>query len=232
MADERYIRQIVLPEIGDDGQRRLSEASVMIVGLGGLGSVVSTYLTGAGIGRLVLADNDVVSLSNLQRQVLYTEEEAGMPKTECAKRRLQSQSSLVKIETVSEGLTPENAHELIANVDIVVDCTDNFGTRYLIDDVCAGCSKPWVYGSIGAFGGQACVFNYKSGIRYADLYPNRDELIGVTSAGSGVLGPVPAVIGAIEALEAIKIIAGFGEVLDGRLFTVDLLTLKTNIIEI
>ncbi len=232
MTDDRYLRQIILPEIGIEGQCKLSEATVLIVGLGGLGSVVSTYLAGAGVGKLILADNDVVSLSNLQRQVLYTEDEVGLPKVECAARRLHSQSSLMKFETVAEGLTADNAHALISRVDVVVDCTDNFRTRYLIDDVCANCSKPWVHGSIGAFSGQACVFNHRSGIRYTDLYPETNHLALAAPSSGGVIGPVPAVIGAIEALEVIKLIAGFGEVLDGRLFTIDLLTLGTNIIQI
>ncbi len=232
MTEDRYGRQLVLPEIGPEGQRKLGEAAVLIVGLGGLGSVVSTYLAGAGIGKLILADNDVVSLSNLQRQVLYTEDEVGLTKTGCARRRLHAQSSLLDIETVSEGLTSENAHALISCVDVVVDCTDNFGTRYLIDEVCACCSIPWVYGSIGAFGGQTCVFNYKRALHYTDLYPQSDGLVNLAPSPTGVLGPVPAVIGAIQALEVLKIIAGFGDVLDGRLFTIDLLTLNTDIIQI
>lgn len=228
----RYIRQTVLPEIGTQGQRRLHDATVLVVGLGGLGSVVATYLTGAGVGHLILADHDRVSLSNLQRQVLYTEAEIGLPKAECAVRRLAAQASDTNFEAVSCGLTADNARRLVSEADIVVDCTDSYAIRYLIDDTCAACGRPWVYGSIGAFGGQVSVFNYHSGRRYSDLYPDREALSGIKPASAGVLGPVPAVVGAIEALEVMKIIAGFGDVLDGRLFMMDLLTLETNIIDL
>ena len=231
MDETRYARQIMLPEIGAEGQRRLCGATVLIVGLGGLGSVVATYLAGAGVGHLILADSDVVSLSNLQRQILYTEAEIGRPKALCAERRLKAQSSAVSFETVTDGLTGDNAERLVAAADVVVDCTDNFATRYLIDDTCTAVGKPWVYGSLGAYGGQVAVFNYRSGIRYRDLYPEWDELSDRAPASGGVIGPVPAVIGALEALETMKIIAGFGEVLDGRLFTIDLLNLNNDIIE-
>lgn len=232
MEDGRYIRQTMLPEIGQEGQRRMRGATVLVVGLGGLGSVVATYLTGAGIGHLILADHDVVSLSNLQRQVLYTESEIGQPKAECAVRRLSAQSSATVFEAVCCGLTADNAGQLVSRADVVVDCTDNFGTRYLIDGVCADCGRPWVYGSIGAFGGQVSVFNHLSGRRYADLFPDREKLCTFDASAAGVIGPVPAVVGAVEALEVMKLIAGFGEVFDGRLFMIDLLTLKTNIIDI
>lgn len=231
MDETRYARQIMLPEIGAEGQRRLCGATVLIVGLGGLGSVVATYLAGAGVGHLILADSDVVSLSNLQRQILYTEAEIGRPKALCAERRLKAQSSAISIVTATDGLTGDNAERLVAGADVVVDCTDNFATRYLIDDTCAAAGKPWVYGSLGAFGGQVAVFNYRSGIIYRDLYPECDELSDRAPASGGVIGPVPAVIGALEALETMKIIAGFGEVLDGRLFTIDLLNLNNDIIE-
>lgn len=231
MDHTRYVRQTMLPEIGEEGQRRLKASTVLIVGLGGLGSVVATYLTGAGVGSLVLADNDVVSLSNLQRQVLYAEREIGQQKALCAQRRLAAQSSDVSFNVVTDGLTDENAERLIVGADVVVDCTDNFATRYLIDDTCAALGKPWVYGSLSAFGGQVAVFNYRSGIRYRDLYPDYNELAERAAASGGVIGPVPGVIGALEALETLKIIVGFGKVLDGRLFTVDLLTLNNDIIE-
>lgn len=228
---ERYDRQLILPEIGEIGQRKFKEATVLIVGLGGLGSVVSTYLTGAGIGKIILADNDVVSLTNLQRQVLYTEDEIGLPKVECAFRRLSSQSSDVAFELVGDGLTSSNVQELIVKADIVVDCTDNFSTRCLIDDVCRELHKPWVYGAIGEFSGQVAVFGLNSDMHYRDLFCDPENLERDNPPFKGVLGPVPAVIGAVQSLEVLKMIAGFGVVLDGKMFTVDLLTMNNEIIQ-
>ena len=144
MFDERYARQVMLPEIGEEGQHRLASASVLLVGLGGLGSTVAPSLAGAGVGRLGLCDPDVVSWSNLPRQTLYTEEEVGRPKCEMARRRLAALSSATRFDCIAEGLTPENAERLVASYDLVVDCCDNFATRYLIDDACAAAGRPWV----------------------------------------------------------------------------------------
>lgn len=226
----RYSRQTMLPEIGEEGQRRLRSSSVLIVGLGGLGAPASTYLAGAGIGRIGLADNDVVSMSNLQRQTLYIESQIGMPKTAAARSRLSGMNSEVRFDLYPSGLTPDNARELIGGYDLVVDCCDNFPTRYLIDDMCAELGKPWVHGSIGEFHGQVSVFNYRKQRRYAELYPEREELCSLPRAVSGVLGAVPGVVGALEASEALKILAGFGIVAEGVLFTIDLLTLQTTLL--
>lgn len=229
-STERYARQTMLREIGPEGQRRLAEASVLVVGVGGLGSPAAFYLTGAGVGRLGLADPDRVSESNLQRQTLYTESQIGRPKTEAARERLSALCSQTRFTCYDEGLTAENAREVIEGYDLVVDCCDNFPTRYLIDDACAACGKPWVHGSIGEFQGQVALFNGRSGRRYAELYPDREALCVRPRTTSGVLGTVPGVIGTLEASEAIKWIVGFGEPLDGRLFTLDLKTLQTEII--
>ena len=229
-STERYARQTMLREIGHEGQRRLAEASVLVVGVGGLGSPAALYLTGAGVGRLGLADPDRVSESNLQRQTLYTESQIGRPKTEAARERLSALCSQTRFTCYDEGLTAENAREVIEGYDLVVDCCDNFPTRYLIDDACAACGKPWVHGSIGEFQGQVALFNGRSGRRYAELYPDREALCVRPRTTSGVLGTVPGVIGTLEASEAIKWIVGFGEPLDGRLFTLDLKTLQTEII--
>lgn len=231
MDKERYARQLMLGEIGEDGQRKLSEASVLIVGLGGLGAPAATYLVGAGVGRIGLCDPDVVNLSNLQRQVLYTEDEVGRPKTDCAECRLSAISGHTVFEVYPDGLTPGNAEGIVSRYDIVVDCCDNFRTRYLIDDTCAALGRPWIYGSIGAFHGQVALMNGRRGLRYSALYPDRAELEDRPAASGGVLGVVPGVIGAIEAGEALKLIVGFGETLDGRLFTINLKTLQTDIIE-
>lgn len=231
MADERYARQVMLPEIGKEGQRRLASSSVLLVGLGGLGSAVAPILAGAGVGRIGLCDHDTVSWSNLPRQTLYTEEEVGRPKCEAALRRLAALSSATRFECHAEGLTPANAERLVAAYDLVVDCCDNFATRYLLDEACAEVGRPWVYGSIGAFHGQVSLFNGRTGRRYTELYPDREALCALPRSTAGVLGTVPGIIGAIEASEAIKWIAGFGEPLEGKLFTIDLKTLQTETIE-
>lgn len=229
--EERYARQTMLPEIGEQGQRKLRDASVLIVGVGGLGSAAALYLTGAGVGRIGLADADTVSESNLPRQVLYTEQQIGIPKTAAARERLAALSSHTSFECWPEGITPENARRILADYDLVLDCCDNFETRYLLDDVCAACRKPWVHGSIGEFYGQVSIFNGRSGRRYNDLYPDRKALCARPRTTQGVLGTVPGIIGTLQASEAIKCLCGFGEPLDGRLFTIDLRTLQTQLIE-
>lgn len=228
--DERYSRQTMLPEIGAAGQERLRRARVLIVGVGGLGSPIALYLTAAGVGCLGLVDDDTVSVSNLQRQVLYTEAEVGLPKVECARRRLSGLNSTARIETYPTRLTEENAESIIAGYNLVVDGCDNAATRYLIDEVCARQGKPYVYGSIAAFEGQVSVFNYLGGPRYSDLYP-RPEVIPPTQPG-GVIGSIPGVIGCMQASEVVKIIAGCGEVLSGKLYCTNLLTLRHEIIEL
>lgn len=231
-ASGRYARQTMLPEIGPEGQERLCAARVLIVGLGGLGAPVATYLAGAGVGHIALCDPDTVSLSNLQRQTLYAEANLGKPKAECALRRLRELNSEIDFTADPEGLTPENAARLVAECDLVVDCTDNFTTRYLIDDTCAEAGRPWVFGAIGEFRGQVAVMNLPPRARrFTDLFPDRQELMGRPRTTMGVLGAVPGTIGAIQACEAIKVITGCGEPLAGRLFFLDLLSLRSEIIE-
>lgn len=222
----------MLPEFGPDGQQRLRSASVLIVGVGGLGSPTATYLAAAGVGRLGLADPDVVSITNLQRQILYGEAEVGLPKTERAAERLRSLNSEVDIRLHPEELTPANADALVAQYDLVVDCCDNYATRYLIDDVCARSGRTWVYGSIGPFKGQVAVFGPPSGCRYSDLYPDREALCSRPRVVAGVIGPVAGTVGALEAWQALQIIVGFGNPLYGRLFTIDMKTLKTTIFDL
>lgn len=227
---ERYSRQIMLPEIGEEGQARLSAAKVLIVGVGGLGSPIALYLAGAGVGTLGLVDDDVVSLSNLQRQVLYTEEEVGDLKAVCASMRLAALNREIVINTYPTRLTAQNAHELIGQYDIVVDGCDNFATRYVIDDVCAALGKPYVYGAISGFEGQVSVFHYGDVKKsYRDLYPEEEEMLHMPPPFKGVTGVTPAVVGSVEATEVLKIICGFGEVLAGKLWTIDLRTLQSNI---
>lgn len=226
----RYDRQLILPEIGEEGQRKLSQSKVLIVGVGGLGSPISLYLTGAGVGTIGLVDDDVVSITNLQRQVLYSEPELGMKKAECAAKQLTALNGDVKVISYSTRLTERNAKELIGQYDIVIDGCDNFATRYLINDCCLELGKVYVYGAIGGFEGQVSVFNYQGNTNYRTLYPDEKEMTEMPVPSKGVLGVTPAVVGSVEANEAIKVICGFGDVLAGKLWTIDLRTMQTNII--
>ncbi len=221
----------MLKEFGEEGQRKLLSSSVLLIGVGGLGSAVATYLTGAGVGRIGLMDADVVSLTNLQRQTLYTEAEVGTPKTQCAYRRLSAQSSVVKFDLLPTMLTEENAVEIISRYDVVIDCCDNFPTRFLLDDACAAAGKPWIHGTIGEFHGQVTVLNHTSHRRYAELYPEREALCALPRRPGGVMGIVPGIIGCVEAAEAIKLLAGFGELLENRLFTINVADMTTAVID-
>ncbi len=232
MDYERYSRQTMLPQIGEEGQRRLAEAKVLVVGVGGLGSAAAIYLAGAGIGTIGLCDPDTVSISNLQRQVLYDTAQTGLPKTDCAAARLSALNPDIRVVKIADPLTADNAAELVSGYDLVLDCTDNFDTRFVVDDACAAAGVPWVHGAIGEFGGQIALFNGLSGTCYSDLYPDREALCSQPKAVRGVVGPVPGVVGAMQAMQAIKYIAGFGDILDGRLFTIDLLDLNIRHIEI
>ena len=224
---ERYNRQIILPEIGEEGQAQLKAARVLIVGVGGLGSPIALYLAGAGVGTIGLIDDDVVSESNLQRQVLYTEEEVGQPKVLKAAMRLKSLNSHVQIQTYPERLTKENATGIFSCYDIIVDGCDNFATRYLINDTCIQLGKIYVYGAIRAFDGQVSVFNYQGGKNYRDLFPDEQEMRSMPAPPKGVLGVTPGLIGCVEASEVIKIICQYGEVLSGKLWQINLKTLES-----
>ena len=221
----------MLPEVGPDGQRRLLASSALIVGAGGLGSPVALYLAAAGVGRLGLCDTDTVSLSNLQRQILYKESETGKSKVECAAGRLAELRSDLRCDLHTRGLTPDTARELIAAYDIVVDCCDNFATRYLIADTCREMRTPWVHGSIGAFEGRVTTFLPDSVHYFDDLYPDRTELSARRPSAAGVLGAVPGAIGSIQACEALKVLGDFGEPLSGRLLAADFLTNRYYVID-
>ncbi|MEG0888440.1 MULTISPECIES: HesA/MoeB/ThiF family protein [Bacteroides] len=226
----RYDRQILLPEIGEEGQAKLQAAKVLIIGVGGLGSPIALYLAGAGIGTIGLVDDDCVSISNLQRQVLYAEKELDQPKAACAAEHLHSLNSEITVNYYPERLSKQNARELISSYDIVVDGCDNFATRYLISDTCMALNKPYVYGAICGFEGQVSVFSHGSSPKtYRDLYPNEEEMLRMPPPSKGVMGVTPAVVGSIEASEVLKIIGGFGDVLSGKLWTIDLRTLQSNI---
>ena len=226
----RYDRQIILPEIGEAGQDRLKSAKVLIIGVGGLGSPIALYLAGAGVGTLGLVDDDVVGISNLQRQVLYTEEQIGDFKAICAAMRLTGLNSEIKVNAYPCRLDKDNARELIGHYDIVVDGCDNFATRYLINDLCLELGKPYVYGAICGFEGQVSVFNYGENPKnYRDLYPDEAEMLRMPPPFKGVAGVTPAITGSVEATEVLKIICGFGETLAGKLWTIDMRTYQSNI---
>ncbi|MBD3589294.1 HesA/MoeB/ThiF family protein [Bacteroides sp. GM023] len=225
----RYDRQMILPEIGEEGQKKLLDAKVLIVGVGGLGSPIALYLAGAGVGRIGLVDDDVVSISNLQRQVLYSEKELGKFKAVCAAERLSALNSEIKIQPYSTRLTEDNAFDIIGEYNMVVDGCDNFATRYLINDICIQQGKPYIYGAICGFEGQVSVFNFGDRKKsYRDLYPDEEEMKRMPPPPKGVMGITPAVVGSIEATEVLKVIGGFGDVLAGELWTIDLRTLQSN----
>ncbi|MBD0362600.1 MAG: molybdopterin-synthase adenylyltransferase MoeB [Coleofasciculus sp. C3-bin4] len=215
---ERYSRHLILPEVGLEGQKRLKAASVLCIGSGGLGSPLLLYLAAAGIGRLGLVDFDVVDSSNLQRQVIHGTSWVGKPKIQSAKDRILEINPNCQVDLYETRLTSENALEILEPYDIVVDGTDNFPTRYLVNDACVLLNKPNVYGSIFRFEGQATVFNYQEGPNYRDLYPEPPPPGMVPScAEGGVLGILPGIIGVIQATETVKIILGQGNTLSGRL---------------
>ena len=223
----RYSRHLILPEVGLSGQRKIKAASVLLIGAGGLGSPLALYLAAAGVGRIGLVDFDVVDESNLQRQVLHGTSGVGRPKLESAKARLADLNPGVRVDTYPERITSENAFDVIRPYDVVVDGTDNFPTRYLVNDACVLLGKPNVYGSIFRFEGQASVFDARIGPCYRCLYPDPPPPGLVPScAEGGVLGVLPGVIGVIQGIETLKIILGIGETLVGRLVLFDALGLK------
>jgi sulfur-carrier protein adenylyltransferase/sulfurtransferase len=224
---ERYSRHLILPEVGLEGQKRLKAASILCIGTGGLGSPLLLYLAAAGVGRLGIVDFDVVDFSNLQRQVIHGTSWVGKPKIESAKSRILEINPYCQVDLYETMLTAENALKIAEPYDIIIDGTDNFPTRYLVNDTCVLLNKPNVYGSIFRFEGQATVFNYEGGPNYRDLYPEPPPPGLVPScAEGGVLGILPGIIGVIQATEAIKIILGQGTTLSGRLLLFNALDMK------
>jgi molybdopterin/thiamine biosynthesis adenylyltransferase/rhodanese-related sulfurtransferase/molybdopterin converting factor small subunit len=218
----RYSRHLIMPEVGMEGQRRLKAASVLMIGTGGLGAPTGMYLAAAGVGRLGILDFDVVDESNLQRQIIHGTRDVGRPKIESARDRLHDINPHVQLDTYAERLTSENALRLFKEYDIVVDGTDNFPTRYLVNDACVLTGKPNVYGSIFRFEGQASVFWAERGACYRCLYPEPPPPGLVPScAEGGVLGVLPGIVGAIQANETIKLILGSDGVLVNRLLLFD-----------
>ncbi|MEM9157310.1 MAG: molybdopterin-synthase adenylyltransferase MoeB [Cyanobacteria bacterium J06642_2] len=224
---ERYSRHLILPEVGVEGQKRLKAGKVLCIGSGGLGSPLLLYLAAAGIGRLGLVDFDVVDHSNLQRQIIHGTSWVDKPKIQSAKNRILEINPYCQVDLYETRLEASNALEIFGDYDIVVDGTDNFPTRYLVNDACVITGKPNVYGSIFRFEGQATVFNYEGGPNYRDLYPEPPPPGLVPScAEGGVLGILPGLIGVIQATETVKILLGKGTTLNGRLLLYDALNMK------
>ena len=227
MKQERYIRQSILPGFGPEAQSKLAAAQVLVIGAGGLGCPVLQYLAAAGIGNLAVMDADTVSISNLHRQVLFTEADLGINKAEAAVARLRLHNSEIQLSAYPFALTRFNALDILEKYDLIIDATDNFVAKYLVNDACVLLHKPFVYGAVSGYQGQVCLFNVhrpvnqeERPVNYRDLFPvppAAGEIL--TCAQTGVLGPLCGIIGNIQAAEAIKYITGIGHLLEGRLFT-------------
>lgn len=234
----RYARHLILPEFNIEGQKKLKASSVLVIGSGGLGSPLLLYLAAAGVGRITIVDFDRVDDSNLQRQVLFGMADVGRPKVEAAAARLRSLNPYIEVVALDTQLTSENARELVASHDLVADGTDNFATRYLVNDAAVLENKPNVYASIYRFEGQISVFNAllpdgTRGPNYRDLFPTPPPPGLVPScAEGGVLGVLPGILGSLQALEVIKVLTGIGEPLSGRLFLFDATTFTTRTVKI
>ena len=234
----RYSRHIILPEFGEEGQYKLKNAKVLIIGAGGLGSPLLLYLTAAGVGTIGIVDFDNIELSNLQRQLLFTEDDIGKSKIQTAYTRLKSLNSNIEFKLYEEKLTRNNALEIIKDYDVVADGTDNFPTRYLVNDACVILNKPNVYGSIYRYEGQVSVFNLitddgEQGPNYRDLFPAPPppEMVPNCAEG-GVLGVLAGIVGSLQANEVIKVITGIGTTLSGRLFIIDTLSFETRTVKL
>jgi len=224
----RYQRHLSLAGFGPEAQLKLKHGSVLVIGAGGLGCPLLLYLAAAGVGRIVIVDADQVDVSNLQRQVLYTTADAGQPKAEIAARRLRTLNPCITIEAHAVRFNRTNALALIRGCDLVVDGSDNFATRYLVNDACVLTDRPLVYGAIQGFSGQASVFNWRGGPTYRCLFPEPPEAGSVPNCSeAGVLGVLPGIIGTVQATETIKLLTGIGEPLSGRLLLWDALTMAT-----
>lgn len=230
---QRYARHLALPGVGREGQERLREASLLIVGLGGLGSSAALYLAAAGIGRLGLLDHDQVAVHNLQRQILHDTAAVGRSKTESARARLEALNPHVQLDTWHLAITRENARGIIADYDLVIDGTDSFATRYLVNDACVLERKPLIQASVHRFEGQLSVYATSEGPCYRCLHPEPPLAGSVPNcAEGGVLGVLPGLLGVLQATEALKLLLGIGEPLAGRLLVVDALTMRFQTVEI
>ena len=218
MKTDRYIRQINLKDFGPEAQQKLKDASVLVVGAGGLGIPVLQYLNAMGVGTLGIVDQDIIALSNLQRQVLYSEQDLGKSKVQVTLEKLKAQNSETQFKRYDTFLVRDNALEIIADFDLLVDASDNFPTRYLINDACVMLKKPFVYGALHGFEGQVSVFNYRNGPTYRCLFPTMPSEQEIPDCNeNGVLGVIPGIVGNLQALEVVKILTNKGKVLSGKL---------------
>ena len=225
----RYSRQTILPEFGLEGQLKLKAAKVLVVGAGGLGCPILQYLAAAGMGQIGIIDDDVVTLSNLHRQILYNEADLGKSKASVAKTKLEFLNPHVRITAYNDRLTTQNAAKIFQHYDLIIDGSDNFETRYLVNDTCVAINKPLVFGSIYKFEGQVSVFNYNAGPNYRDLYPTAPDPGETPNCSDiGVLSVLAGVVGLYMANEAIKISCGIGNILSGTLMTINALNNTTN----
>lgn len=223
----RYARHLILPQVGEAGQKKIKSASVLVVGAGGLGSPVLMYLAAAGIGKIGIIDDDKVELTNLQRQIIHSTSSIGELKTESAKRRINQINPEIIVEIFDTRLTIENAEQIINRYDVIVDGTDNFATRYTISDCCEMLGKPWVFGSIHRFEGQVSVFNLNGSPNYRDLFPKAPPPeLAPNCAEAGVLGVLPGIIGSFQANEVLKIILEIDGILDSELLLIDTQTMN------
>jgi molybdopterin/thiamine biosynthesis adenylyltransferase/rhodanese-related sulfurtransferase len=222
MLATRYNRQVILPEVGEEGQFKLQKSKVLIIGAGGLASAILPYLVAAGVGEIGIVDNDSIELSNLHRQVIYKNDGVGKSKALEAKRMATELNPTIKINAITERLSGKNALDLFEYYDIIVDATDNLLTKYLINDACCVVNKPLVYGSIYRFEGQVSVFNYKNGPTYRCLYPDENSQ-SLNCNDAGVIGISVGIIGMLQANEVLKMILGIGEVLRGKILVYNLL---------
>lgn len=228
---ERYARHLVLPGVGEEGQKKLLKSSVLVVGAGGLGSPVLMYLAAAGVGRIGIIDDDSVSKSNLQRQIIHNISWIGKPKVESASNWIKELNPDLKVVEIDGRLNKENSIEVLSEYDVIVDGTDNFQSRYLVGDVCEVLGKPWIFGSIHRFEGQVSTFNLDSGPNYRDLFPTPPPPeLAPNCSEAGVLGVLPGIVGTIQATEAIKVILGIGECLTGKLLSIDALSMEMRLL--
>ncbi len=230
MKLERYSRQLMLPQIGEQGQRKLASAKVLVVGVGGLGSASTTYLAAAGVGTLGIVDFDKVEASNLQRQVLYDEQSVGLPKVECAAKRLAALNSTVNIIVHGERFNENNAETIASQYDIVVDGCDSFETRCLISDACSKLEIPYVYGAISEFAGQVAVLCMKGGQTLRQIYGWEDG--HSEKEIRGVIGITPGIVGLVQANQVLQLLCGYGQPLVNKLWVADFTTMQTSIYEL
>ena len=223
----RYSRHLMLPQVGESGQDKINSSSVLVVGAGGLGSPVLMYLAAAGIGRIGIIDDDIIDITNLQRQIIHSTSDIGELKVDSAKKRINQINPDIKVDTFNFRLGIENIENIIQDYDIIVDGTDNFATRYAISDCCEILNKTWVFGSIHRFEGQVSVFNLNGSPNYRDLFPKAPPPeLAPNCAEAGVLGVLPGIIGSLQANEVLKIVLGIGNTLDGKLLLIDALTMN------